>query len=53
MRTKVVGTGPFVIKSLRDGQMILLEKNENYWEQDEHGNQLPYLQGVKFIFAGC
>ncbi|HAA00165.1 MAG TPA: ABC transporter substrate-binding protein [Flavobacteriales bacterium] len=50
MRTKVVGTGPFVIKSLRDGQMILLEKNENYWEQDEHGNQLPYLQGVKFTF---
>lgn len=50
MRTKVVGTGPFVIKSIKDGQMVLLEKNENYWEIDEHGNKLPYLQGVKFTF---
>lgn len=50
MRTKVVGTGPFRIKSIKDGQMVLLEKHESYWEIDEHGNQLPYLQGVKFTF---
>lgn len=50
MRTKTVGTGPFVIKNIRDGQMVLLERNENYWEVDEWGNQLPYLQGVKYTF---
>lgn len=50
MRTKCVGTGPFVIKQIKEGNMVLLEKNTNYWEKDEHGNQLPYLQGVKVTF---
>lgn len=50
MRTKVVGTGPFVIKTLKEGEMVLLERNSNYWEVDQHGNQLPYLEGVKFTF---
>jgi peptide/nickel transport system substrate-binding protein len=50
MRTKVVGTGPFIIKTLKEGEMVLLERNPNYWEVDQHGNQLPYLEGVKFTF---
>jgi oligopeptide transport system substrate-binding protein len=50
MRKIVVATGPFKIKSIKDGQMVLLERNEEYWEKDECDNQLPYLQGVKVTF---
>lgn len=50
MRTKIVGTGPFCVKTIKDGQMVLLERNENYWEVDQWGNKLPYLQGVKYTF---
>lgn len=50
MRTHCVGTGPFVVKQIKEGNMVLLEKNTNYWETDEHGNKLPYLQGVKVTF---
>jgi peptide/nickel transport system substrate-binding protein len=27
---------------------IVLTRNENYWQTDEHGNQLPYLDEVVF-----
>lgn len=38
-----IGTGPFTLVSWdRDNEMIL-EKNPNYWQTDEAGNQLPYL----------
>lgn len=50
MRTKCVGTGPFKIKSIKEGQLVLMEKNDDYWEVDEHGNKLPYLQGIRVSF---
>lgn len=50
MRTKAVGTGPFFIENLKEGEVIIMKKNQNYWGVDEHGNKLPYLDGVKWSF---
>jgi peptide/nickel transport system substrate-binding protein len=50
MRAKCVGTGPFEVKSIKEGDAVILERNPNYWNVDEHGNQLPYLDAVKFTF---
>ncbi len=50
LRAKAVGTGPFKIKALRDDEVVVLEKNPDYWGKDEFGNQLPFLDGIKVTF---
>ncbi len=50
MRTKCVGTGPFQVKTIKEGETVILEKNPNYWGIDEFGNRLPYLDAIKFTF---
>lgn len=50
MRVKCVGTGPFQVKSIKEGEAVILERNPNYWNVDEFGNQLPYLDAVKYTF---
>lgn len=48
---KTIGTGPFVFASYKPGDVpqINLAKNEDYYETDENGNQLPYLDSIRFI----
>ncbi|GAB4249133.1 MAG: ABC transporter substrate-binding protein [Vicingaceae bacterium] len=50
MRINCVGTGPFKIKNLKEGEAVILERNPNYWGVDEYGNQLPYLDAIKVSF---
>lgn len=50
MRVKTVGTGPFVLKDMNEGNYLILEKNPQYWGKDADGNQLPYLSGIKVTF---
>jgi oligopeptide transport system substrate-binding protein len=50
MRTKCVGTGPFAVKTIKEGETVILEKNQNYWDMDKDGNRLPYLDAVKVSF---
>lgn len=50
MRAKCVGTGPFVVKNIKEGQAVVLERNPAYWNIDEYGNQLPYLDAIKVSF---
>lgn len=50
MRVKCVGTGAFKVKNIKEGEVVILEKNKNYWGVDEFGNQLPYLDAVKITF---
>ncbi len=45
-----VGTGPFVLKALKADEAVVLARNEKYWDKDEFGNQLPYLDGIKISF---
>lgn len=50
MRTHCVGTGPFKVQSITEGESVILEYNPNYWMFDEDGNRLPYLDRVQFKF---
>jgi peptide/nickel transport system substrate-binding protein len=50
MRINAVGTGPFRVKKIKESETVILERNPNYWEKDEFGNELPYLDGLKFSF---
>ncbi len=49
-RTHPVGTGPFKFKYWKEGEVLVLLKNENYFEKDSSGNALPYLDAVKATF---
>ena len=50
MREHAVGTGPFQIKAIENDESVFLERNPNYWGKDSFGNQLPYLDAIKFTF---
>ena len=49
-RRHAVGTGPFQFVTWEEGQAMILKKNPNYFEVDESGKKLPYLDGVKVSF---
>ncbi|MBP6432074.1 MAG: ABC transporter substrate-binding protein [Ferruginibacter sp.] len=49
-RRHPVGTGPFSFVAWEEGQALILKKNDNYFEKDETGKQLPYLDGIKVSF---
>ncbi|WP_354334664.1 ABC transporter substrate-binding protein [Pedobacter sp. CG_S7] len=48
-RSHPVGTGPFKFKYWKEDEILVLLKNENYWEK-ENKVQLPYLDAVKVTF---
>jgi len=50
MRLKCVGTGPFYIETIKEGDAVIMKKNPHYWGRDKNGNQLPYLDGIKWTF---
>lgn len=41
-----VGTGPFKITSHEVGNSVTLDAYDDYFETDENGTQLPYLDGI-------
>ena len=49
-RRNPVGTGPFCFLAWEEGQSLILKKNDHYFEKDESGKSLPYLDGVKISF---
>jgi oligopeptide transport system substrate-binding protein len=49
-RSHPCGTGPFRFQSWEEGQALVFLKNEKYFEKDENGVQLPYLDAVKTTF---
>lgn len=50
-RTHPCGTGAFKLKTWDEGNMLVLHKNDNYWQQDEQGKQLPYIDAITVGFA--
>ncbi|MBU6204989.1 MAG: ABC transporter substrate-binding protein [Bacteroidetes bacterium] len=49
-RAHPVGTGPFRFSFWREGELMVLKKNMNYFERDQQGNRLPYLDAVRISF---
>lgn len=49
-RMHPVGTGPFMFSGHKEGQHLILKKNPQYWQKDEHGNRLPFLDEIKVTF---
>jgi len=50
LRRHPVGTGPFRFIAWEEGQALILRKNDLYFEKDESGKPLPYLDGIKISF---
>lgn len=49
-RTNPIGTGPFQFKLWEENVKLVLRKNPLYFEKDEKGNRLPYLEAVAVTF---
>jgi len=49
-RNHPCGTGPFQLKYWDEGNTMVLYKNPHYWEKDESGVRLPYLDAVQVSF---
>ncbi len=49
-RSHPVGTGPFKFAMWKEGEKLVLLKNENYFEKDETGNSLPYVDAIDITF---
>jgi peptide/nickel transport system substrate-binding protein len=45
----VVGTGPYRLSRYVPGQLVVLEKNENYWKVDSEGTRLPYIDTLRYL----
>jgi peptide/nickel transport system substrate-binding protein len=45
-----VGTGPFEFESWDRGTSFSAARNPDYWQTDEDGTQLPYLEEIEFRF---
>src|SRR6266498_1235634 len=41
---------PFQLKYWDEGQALVLEKNPHYWEHNEQGKSLPYLDAIRISF---
>jgi peptide/nickel transport system substrate-binding protein len=49
--SELVAGGPFMVREFRINEELVLERNPNYFVQDEAGTQLPYLD--RFVFQGA
>lgn len=46
-----VGTGPFRNASYKPEEVLILERNHDYWGKDEFGNELPFLDAIRYTFV--
>ncbi len=49
-RTHPIGTGPFYFKFWEENVKLVLRRNPNYFEKDDKGVQLPYLEAIAITF---
>ncbi|MDC8000448.1 ABC transporter substrate-binding protein [Aequorivita todarodis] len=49
-RRNPVGTGPFQFKMWEENVKLVFRKNPLYFERDENGERLPYLEAVAITF---
>ena len=49
-RKHPIGTGPFKFKAWEEDVKLVLRKNSLYFEKDDDGHQLPYLEAIAISF---
>ena len=49
-RSHPVGTGPFKFQYWKENVKLVFRKNPNYFERDETGERLPYIDAVSISF---
>ena len=49
--TNPIGTGPFYVKAWMQNLKLVLRKHPKYFERDENGTSLPYLEAVAITFV--
>ncbi len=49
-RSNPIGTGPFKFKRWEENLKLVFRRNDNYFEIDNNGKQLPYLEAVAITF---
>ncbi|BAO76819.1 ABC transporter substrate-binding protein [Winogradskyella sp. PG-2] len=49
-RSNPIGTGPFKFKRWEENIKLVFRRNNHYFETDENGNSLPYLEAVAITF---
>ena len=49
-RSHPVGTGPFKFQYWKENVKLVFRKNPNYFERDEAGERLPYIDAVSISF---
>lgn len=49
-RENPIGTGPFKFKRWEENEKLVFRRNDRYFEKDENGVQLPYLEAVAITF---
>lgn len=50
-RTHPCGTGPYNFAGWDEGNMLILHRNQHYWQQDNLGQNLPYTDAVTISFV--
>ncbi len=49
-RNNPIGTGPFKFKRWEENIKLVLRKNNDYYEKDKYGKNLPYLEAIAISF---
>ncbi|WP_282044497.1 ABC transporter substrate-binding protein [Winogradskyella flava] len=49
-RSNPIGTGPFKFKRWEENIKLVFRRNNLYFEKDDNGTQLPYLEAVAITF---
>ena len=49
-RNHPCGTGPFYMKYWKEGVKLVMRRNDKYFEKDEDGTPLPYLDAIAVTF---
>ena len=50
-RSNPIGTGPFKFKVWDENNKLVLLKNNNYFEKDEDGTAMPYIDAISISFV--